>query len=106
MYQQTTALAMMEDLIVPTAFVLLNTEVGSELDVLRELRKVDGVEEAVALYGAYDIMLRVACKSMQELKRIVTWDVRKKNRIKTTITMIISESTVAPINRPILSTLP
>jgi hypothetical protein len=30
----------------PTAFVLINTEIGSEADVLKELKKVEGVDEA------------------------------------------------------------
>ena len=86
----------------PIAFVLVNTDVGSELDVLRELKKVEGVEEAVALYGAYDIMIRVATQSMDELKRIITWQVRKMDRIRTTLTMITNESKVEPNHRTIL----
>ena len=31
----------------PTAFVLINTEIGSESDVLKELKKVEGVDESV-----------------------------------------------------------
>ncbi|RLI14744.1 Lrp/AsnC family transcriptional regulator, partial [Candidatus Bathyarchaeota archaeon] len=30
----------------PTAFVLINTEIGSEADVLKDLKKVEGVAEA------------------------------------------------------------
>jgi hypothetical protein len=33
----------------PTAFVLINTEIGSESDVLNELKKVEGVEEPNAV---------------------------------------------------------
>jgi hypothetical protein len=29
----------------PAAFVLMNTKIGSESDVLKELKKVEGVEE-------------------------------------------------------------
>ena len=81
---------------IPTAFVLVNTKVGSELDVLRELKKVEGVKEAVALYGTYDIMLRVATKSMEELRRIITWEIRKMDKTKTTLTMITNEGKALP----------
>jgi len=40
----------------PTAFVLINTEIGSESDVLKELKGVEGVDEASAVYGVYDIV--------------------------------------------------
>ncbi len=43
----------------PTAFVLINTEIGSESDVLKDMKKVEGVEEASAVYGVYDIVARV-----------------------------------------------
>ncbi len=87
------------------AFVLINTEVGSELDVLRELEKIEGVEEAVALYGAYDILLRVASKSMEELKRIITWDIRKMSRVRSTLTMIINEGKVVLDDQSLLHTM-
>ena len=34
----------------PTAFVSIITEVGSESDVLKELKKVEGVIEASGIY--------------------------------------------------------
>ena len=41
------------------AIVLINVEVGSEAEVLKYLKKVEGVEEVFAVYGAYDIVARV-----------------------------------------------
>ena len=73
----------------PTALVLLNTEIGSEADVLKELRKIENIEEAVLVYGVYDIILRVESSSMNELKRTVTWKIRKMDYITATQTMII-----------------
>ena len=73
----------------PTALVLLNTETGSEADVLRELRKIANIEEAVLVYGAYDIILRIESSSMNELKQTVTWKIRKMDYVTATQTMII-----------------
>jgi DNA-binding Lrp family transcriptional regulator len=73
----------------PAAYVLLNTKNGSEADVLRELRKIEHVEEAIIVYGAYDIILRVESSSMSELERTVTWEIRKMDYITATQTMII-----------------
>ncbi len=33
----------------PTAYVLLNTEIGAESQVLEELRMIEGIEEAHSL---------------------------------------------------------
>jgi hypothetical protein len=35
----------------PEAFVMINTEIGAEADVLKNLKKIEGVEEANAAYG-------------------------------------------------------
>ena len=57
----------------PTAFVLINTEIGSSIaDVLKDLKKVEGVDEAFAVYGVYDIIARVRAESMDKLKETLT----------------------------------
>jgi DNA-binding Lrp family transcriptional regulator len=41
----------------PRAFVLINVESGSEDEVLRELKQMEGVEEAYFSYGVYDLII-------------------------------------------------
>ena len=80
--------------IMPTAFVLINTEIGSETDVLKELKKVEGVDEASAVYGVYDIVARVKADTMDRLKEIVTWRIRRLDKVRSTLTMIVVEEKV------------
>lgn len=75
----------------PTAFVLINTEIGSESDVLKDLKKVEGVDEAFAVYGVYDIVARVRADTMDKLKEIVTWRIRRLDKVRSTLTMIVVE---------------
>ena len=75
----------------PTAFVLINTEIGSESDVLKELKNVEGVEEATALYGVYDIVARVKADILDKLKEIATWRIRQLDKVRSTLTMIVVE---------------
>jgi DNA-binding Lrp family transcriptional regulator len=75
----------------PTAFVSINTEIGSESDVLKELKRVEGVVEASAVYGVYDIMAKVKAESIDKLKEIITWHVRRLDNVKATLTMIVVE---------------
>ncbi len=42
----------------PTAFVLINSEIGSEEDVLEDLRKVENVQEA---YVVVNLASREPC---------------------------------------------
>lgn len=74
----------------PTAFVLINTEKGSSIvDVLKDLRKVEGVDEAFAVYGVYDIIAKVRAESMDNLKEILTRRIRKLDKVRTTLTMMV-----------------
>ncbi|MEM1607493.1 MAG: Lrp/AsnC ligand binding domain-containing protein [Candidatus Bathyarchaeia archaeon] len=75
----------------PIAFVLINAEIGSEGEVLNELKKVEGVEEAYSVYGVYDIVAKVKAESMEKLKDIVTWKIRRINKVRSTLTMIVIE---------------
>ncbi len=77
----------------PTAFVLVNTEIGSESEVLTLLKKVDGVQEAYAVYGVYDIVAKIGAETMDKLKEIVTWHIRRLDKVRSTLTMIVIEET-------------
>jgi len=77
----------------PLAFVLINAEIGSEEDVLGSLKGVEGVEEAYIVYGVYDIVAKIKAKSMDKLKDIVTWNIRRLNKVRSSLTMIVVEGT-------------
>lgn len=72
------------------AFVLLNTEIGSEEEVLKELKKVEGVEEAYCAYGGYDLIAKIKADSIEKLKEIITWKVRKLDKVRSTLTMLVT----------------
>jgi len=80
-------------LAMPMAFVLINAEIGSEEAVLQELLKVEGVQEAYIVYGVYDVVAKIKADTMEKLKDIVTWHVRRLNKVRSTLTMIVIEPT-------------
>ena len=77
----------------PIAFVLINTEIGSESEVLEALKKIDAVEEAYMVYGVYDVVAKVKDDTMDKLKEIVTWHIRRLDKVRSTLTMIVIEET-------------
>jgi DNA-binding Lrp family transcriptional regulator len=77
----------------PLAFVLINAEIGSEDEVLTELRKLSNVKESYVVYGVYDIVAKVEAESMDKLKEIVTWKIRRLDKVRSTLTMIVVEGT-------------
>jgi DNA-binding Lrp family transcriptional regulator len=80
-----------EVLVVAEAFVLVNAEVGSEDEVIGELRKISYVKESYVVYGAYDIVAKVEAESMNKLKDIVNGKIRRLDKVRSTLTMIMVE---------------
>ena len=74
------------------AFVFINTNMGSEIDVLKNLKKIEGVDEAFAVYGVYDIIARVKVDTMDKLKEIVAWRIRKVDKVLRMMTLLVVEN--------------
>ena len=77
-----------------TAFVLINAEIGSEGDVLKDLTAIPEVKEAYMVYGVYDIIARVQTGTMQDLKDTISWKIRRLDKVRSTLTMIVVEDIV------------
>ncbi len=71
------------------AFVLINAEIGAEDEVLKELKGMAEVKEAHVVYGVYDIISRIEADTMDELKDIVTSKIRRLDKVRSTLTMIV-----------------
>ena len=72
-----------------TVFVMINAELGSESEVLKGLKEIKEVKEAHLVYGVYDIIARIETDTMQELKDIIAWKVRRLDKVRSTLTMIV-----------------
>ena len=75
----------------PRAFVLINVESGSEDEVLKDLKKIEGVEEAYFSYGVYDLITKIKADTMEKLKEMVTRQIRSLPKVRSTLTLIMME---------------
>jgi DNA-binding Lrp family transcriptional regulator len=78
-------------LIMPKAFVFMNIDAGSEVEILKSLREVPEVKESYFVYGVYDVVAKIETESMDKLKEVITWKVRRLDKIRSTLTTIVSE---------------
>ena len=74
------------------AYVLVQSAIGHEMEVLSDLLKIDFIKEAKGTFGYYDILVKIEVSSEKEIERIVTKKIRKvKNVNRTTTLSVISE---------------
>jgi len=75
----------------PIAFVLINSEAGTEKEILKELKSIKEVKEAYVVYGTYDVIAKVEAETMDKLKEVITWRTRRLDNVISTLTMIVME---------------
>ena len=75
----------------PNAFVLLNTAMGREEDIIRDLKNLEEVKEVFHVYGVYDIIAKLESDNIDKLKEIITWKLRKLKGVRSTLTLIVTE---------------
>ena len=78
-------------LIMPTAYVLINCDLGSEEEIIREIKKLSEVIEVSGVYGVYDIVVKIRSDTMDKLRETITWHVRRIDKVRSTLTMIVIE---------------
>ena len=74
------------------AYVLVQSVIGHEMEVLSNLLKIDFVKEAKGTFGYYDILVKIEASSDKEIERIITKKIRNvKNVNRTTTLSVITE---------------
>ena len=77
----------------PTAYVLLNSDLGSDESIIDEVKQIlaeeDVMSEVQGVYGIYDIVLKLSSDDSEKLRAIITDNVRKISKVQSTLTMIV-----------------
>ncbi len=73
------------------AFVLINTDLGAEDEVKKKLMDQPEVVEAHIVYGVYDLIVKLKAETMEKIKNAVTWKIRRMDKVRSTLTMIVME---------------
>ena len=70
------------------AYVLLNTELGKEPEVVQAMKGTIEIKNIYSLYGIYDILVEVEAETMEKVKEVVFNRIRRLDQVKSTITLI------------------
>jgi len=73
-------------------YVLVQSTIGHEMEVLSDLLKIDLVREAKGTFGYYDILVKIEASSEKKIEQIITKKIRMIKNVNTTTTLsVISE---------------
>ena len=72
------------------AYVLIVSEMGSEHHVIEKLRMIDEIKDVNRVWGAYDVVIKVAGPTSDAVKEIIKEKIRMIDGIKTTISLMVS----------------
>jgi DNA-binding Lrp family transcriptional regulator len=81
---------------VPTAYVLLNSDLGSDEKIIANIKEILDKEpnidyEVQGVYGVYDIVLKITSNTTDNLRLVITNKIRKIEKVQSTLTMMVIE---------------
>jgi DNA-binding Lrp family transcriptional regulator len=68
-------------------YILVNCDLGSEVEIINELTKIPEVKEVRGTYGVYDIFVKLQADSTSILENIITHKVRRISKVRSTVTL-------------------
>lgn len=74
-----------------TAFVLISCEIGTEKQVIDEIKSLDHVIQVTGVMGSYDIIVKLEAFP-DELRNIISSKIRQMKNLRTALTLTVVES--------------
>lgn len=80
----------------PTAYVLLNSDLGSDASVIEDIADALAEDASIefelqGVYGVYDIVLKLTTEDAEHLRFIITNKIRRITKVQSTLTMMVIE---------------
>ena len=70
------------------AYVLVNTELGMESEITKNLENVNEITNIYGLYGLYDLIVEIEADNMDRIKDVALNKIRRLVNVKSTITLL------------------
>ncbi|AJW71114.1 Lrp/AsnC ligand binding domain-containing protein [Nitrosopumilus adriaticus] len=70
------------------AYVMLNCELGSEEQIIEELKQIEQVVDVFETIGTHDMMVKLQAENFEKVREIVSWNIQKMKNVRSTATLI------------------
>ncbi len=74
------------------AYVMLNCELGAETDLIEKLKEIEQVSDVFETIGTHDMMVKLQAENFEKIREIVSWNIQKLPKVRSTATLIKKES--------------
>lgn len=76
----------------PSAYVLINCELGSENEMIDKIRKIPEVVEVYRIFGVYDIIVKFSTNDKETIKDIIAWKIKNLDKIRSVLSLFVTEN--------------
>ena len=85
----------------PTSFILINSDLGSDETIIKNIKESLADEKDIqykikGVYGVYDIVLKLTSENADTLRSTITNKIRKIISVQSTLTMMVIEDQAKP----------
>ena len=70
------------------AYVMLNCDLGAELEVIKTLQEIEQTIDVFETIGAHDVMVKIQAENFEKIREIITWNIQSIKNIRSTVTLI------------------
>ncbi|MDH5568694.1 MAG: Lrp/AsnC ligand binding domain-containing protein [Nitrosopumilus sp.] len=73
------------------AYVMLNCELGSEEEIIEQLKQIEQVADVFETIGTHDMLVKLQAENFEKIREIVSWNIQKMKNVRSTATLIKKE---------------
>jgi len=70
------------------AYVMLNCELGAEVEIIEKLKKLEQVIDVFETIGTHDMLVKLQAENFEKIREIVSWNIQKLPKVRSTSTLI------------------
>lgn len=72
------------------AYILISCEIGTENELAKTLKSISEVKNILVTYGDYDIVAEAETVNSEKMDLLITSQIRKLEKIRSTITLRVT----------------
>jgi len=70
------------------AYVMVNCDLGAEEAIITQLKEIEYVIDVFETIGTHDMLVKLKAENFEKIREIVSWNIQKLPKIRSTSTLI------------------